>query len=208
MATNVAARIAPSVVNGGRDPEPVVEDCPTIPRRPNARNSATPPTTGGTHHRQDHDRPPRSARPGNSIRASTHASGIPKTVANTVAPMERTSDTPEHVARSRVAATCSSRCSTPASPTRPKAATSASSPDFAPGQFVTGYDFISKDRFPARPERPRHPRCRHDRRDDQQRHRADRPRLRRQADADPRPRPLWTGARQRDRQGHPLRRRA
>ena len=41
-----------------------------------------------------------------------------------------------------------SPCSTPASPTATRAASSCRSPDFAAGQFVKGYDFIDDDRLP------------------------------------------------------------
>ena len=49
--------------------------------------------------------------------------------------------------------------------------------------------------LPVRPQRPRHARRQHDRRGDRQRLRADRPRLRRARDADPRARPRRRGQR-------------
>ena len=79
--------------------------------------------------------------------------------------------------------------STPASPTATQGSRFRRSPDFTAGQFVKGYDFVDHDRAAARRKRPRHPRRRDDRREDQQRHRPDRARLPRQADAGPRPRP-------------------
>ena len=76
-----------------------------------------------------------------------------------------------------------SPCSTPGSPTAPRATRFRRSPDFTAGQFVKGHDFVDGDRPAARRKRPRHPRRRHDRREDQQRHRPHRPRLPGEADA-------------------------
>src|SRR6185503_14870007 len=47
IETNVAARIAPVVVKGMRIPNTESSAWPNRPRRPKAKRSATPPTTGG-----------------------------------------------------------------------------------------------------------------------------------------------------------------
>ena len=71
------------------------------------------------------------------------------------------------------------------------------SPDLDQTRFAAGYDFVDRDRYPQRRERPRHARREHDRRVDEQRPRPDRPGLRRDDHARPRARPQRRGRRRR-----------
>src|SRR5262249_54998375 len=91
MATNASARIAPQVVNGSVMPNQSSRYCPTRPRRPKARSSATPPTTGGSTIGSRTSARTRR-RPGRSVRARTHARGRPKAKASAVALTEQTSE--------------------------------------------------------------------------------------------------------------------
>lgn len=78
MATKVAASTAPEVWNGRVIPKVSSSQGPSSPRRPKARRSATPPTVGGsTIGRSTRDRT--NALPGKSTRASSQASGTPRT---------------------------------------------------------------------------------------------------------------------------------
>ena len=62
-----------------------------MPRRPSAKNRATPPTTGGSTIDSVHSART-AARPGNCTRASSHASGTPNRIENPVAHSEHTID--------------------------------------------------------------------------------------------------------------------
>ncbi len=77
IATNVAASTAPEVWKGSVIPNVSSSHGPSRPRRPNASSSATPPTVGGsTIGSSTSERT--NALPGNGTRASSHASGTPK----------------------------------------------------------------------------------------------------------------------------------
>ena len=103
IATKVCATTTPAVVNGSVMPNQSSRYWPTSPRRPSAKNSATPPTTGGSTIDSGHSA--RTApRPGNSTRASSQASGTPNTIDSAVAHSEVTSDS-----RSAVSAVSSVR---------------------------------------------------------------------------------------------------
>ena len=108
IATNVAARIAPKVVNGTRIP--IASSAgPKRPRRPNAKRSATPPTTGGRIiGRVVSARA--TSRPGNGTRAYTHASGTPSTRARAVAASETTNESRSAVSASVVVRSLSAVC--------------------------------------------------------------------------------------------------
>src|SRR3954471_19349207 len=87
MATNVWAKITPCVVNGRRKPNHSYRYWPNRPRRPNEKNRATPPTTGGStidSVASARTRP----RPGKSTRARSHASGQQNTTDRPVAHSE------------------------------------------------------------------------------------------------------------------------
>ena len=76
MATNVSAMTTAIGVNGMVSPNQESSRWPMNPVRPNARISATPPTTGGST--SGSVTKARSSRcPGKLVRASTHASGTP-----------------------------------------------------------------------------------------------------------------------------------
>jgi hypothetical protein len=78
MATKVLAATTPQVENGSRNPVASWTGPPNSPRRPNAKRRAAPPTTGGrTIGRVINALA--ADRPGNRVRASTQASGIPAT---------------------------------------------------------------------------------------------------------------------------------
>jgi hypothetical protein len=91
MATNVSASTTAVVVNGIVMPNASSSHDPTIPFRPSTRNSATPPTTGGstsgtvTSARS-------TLRPRTCDRASTQASGTPRTSDSRVARVAETRD--------------------------------------------------------------------------------------------------------------------
>ena len=91
MDTNVWATTTPVVVNGRVRSNQRYNHWPTMPRRPSAKNSATPPTTGGS----TIDRVVRARtteRPGNSTRASSQANGTPNTTEMAVAHSEQVMD--------------------------------------------------------------------------------------------------------------------
>ena len=91
IATNASATTTPGVVNGSVMPNQASRYWPTMPRRPNASSSAMPPTTGGsTSGTVTSARA--SRRPGNSARASSHASGTPTTNEIAVAAVAVTSE--------------------------------------------------------------------------------------------------------------------
>src|SRR5439155_3613803 len=72
-----------AVVKGRRISNQRSSHWPTRPRRPSAKKSATPPTTGGSTIDSVHNA--RTApRPTNVTRASSHASGTPKRIDNAV----------------------------------------------------------------------------------------------------------------------------
>src|SRR4051794_37867904 len=96
MATNVWAKITPCVVNGRRKPNQSYRYWPNRPRRPNEKNRATPPTTGGSTI-DSVARARTTPRPGKPTRASSQASGTPKTIEITVAHNEH--HTESHSAR-------------------------------------------------------------------------------------------------------------
>ena len=83
IATKHCARTTPSVVKGRVNPNHSSSQRPTTPRRPNARSSATPPTTGGST-RGRVTRALSSDRPRKWVRARTQASGTPSTTATAV----------------------------------------------------------------------------------------------------------------------------
>ena len=121
MATNVSATIAPDVVNGTGCRTSRSRHWPNSPRRPNAKNSATPPTTGGSTIDRVHSART-IARPGKRDRASSHASGTPKSSDSAVAPQRA-----HHRQRSAARTAASSRSAThrptaPATAARPAAA--------------------------------------------------------------------------------------
>ena len=87
IATNVWARTTPLVENGSVTPNHRSRYWPNNPRRPNEKNSATPPTTGGSTIDKVH-RARTAARPGKSTLASNHANGTPNTSDNAVAHSE------------------------------------------------------------------------------------------------------------------------
>ena len=91
MATNTLAATTPQIENGSRNPVASSSGSPMRPRRPNAKSSAAPPTTGGntigsvtTARSTD--------RPGKSVRASSHASGTPSTTEMTAETDDVTSE--------------------------------------------------------------------------------------------------------------------
>ena len=91
IATNVWATTTPAIVNGKRMSNQRSRYWPTRPRRPSAKNSATPPTTGGNTIDSVHSA--RTApRPGNETRASSHASGTPNNADSPAAHSDETSD--------------------------------------------------------------------------------------------------------------------
>ena len=78
MATKVAATTAPEVWNGRVMPKVSSSQGPSSPRRPKPSSSATPPTVGGsTIGSSTSERT--SALPGKWTRASSQASGTPRT---------------------------------------------------------------------------------------------------------------------------------
>ena len=97
IATNVWASTTPAVVNGRRMPNQRSRYWPTSPRRPRAKNSATPPTTGGSTIDSVH-RARTTPRPGKSTRASSQASGTPNT--------QREPGRPQRRRRATAAAPC------------------------------------------------------------------------------------------------------
>ena len=91
IATKVSAITTPVVVKGRVMPKAESSQEPTIPRRPSTSSSATPPTTGGsTSGRVTSARI--SRRPGSSVRASSQASGTPRTRETAVAAVAQISD--------------------------------------------------------------------------------------------------------------------
>lgn len=79
------------MVNGRVIPKAESSQRPTIPLRPSTSSSATPPTTGGsTSGRVTRARITR--RPGNSVRASSQASGTPSTSEIAVAAVAQISE--------------------------------------------------------------------------------------------------------------------
>src|SRR5580700_231344 len=87
MATNDSATITPGVVNGSEKPTALYSGSPTRPRRPYASSSAMPPTTGGSTIGSV-VKPRTRALPRNCTRASSQASGKPKTSASAVVASE------------------------------------------------------------------------------------------------------------------------
>lgn len=79
------------MVNGSEMPNHWSRYCPSSPRLPSTSSSATPPTTGGsTSGTVTSAR--RKPRPGTSPRASSQASGMPKSRHSTVARLAQTTD--------------------------------------------------------------------------------------------------------------------
>ena len=76
IATNVWATTTPHVVNGRRKSNQRSRYWPNRPRRPNEKNRATPPTTGGSTIDSVHSART-TPRPGKPTRASSQASGTP-----------------------------------------------------------------------------------------------------------------------------------
>ena len=105
MATNVSASTTPAVVNGSRTSNHWSSHWPARPRRPRASRSATPPTTGGST-MGSRTSARTTLRPGNSMRASSQASGTPSTI-------ERPWPQSEHTSESRSASRTDGSPSTP-----------------------------------------------------------------------------------------------
>ena len=99
IATNVSAITTAVVVNGMVTPNVASSQLPTIPCRPSTRNSATPPTTGGSTSGTV-TRARSSVRPRARERASTQASGTPRTSDTSVARVAETSDQPQRLRHS------------------------------------------------------------------------------------------------------------
>lgn len=91
IATKVAARTAPEVWKGSVMPNVSSSHGPSRPRLPKASSRATPPTVGGsTIGRSTSERT--KVLPGNSVRASSQASGTPSTSDSPSAQKETSSD--------------------------------------------------------------------------------------------------------------------